>query len=551
MNDIERKEKEFHVYGTPGGGKTTHLAKIISNSAKKQQNNGEHLIISSFTKTAARELASRELPVPEQNIGTLHAICYRQIGKGELAEKHISDFNKENPGFALSKSMGVDADESAADQKFGSDGDAWFNKAQLNRARLIPVERWRDERIVAFHDAWTAWKEANELVDFTDMIDIALKNKVGPPSGVTVGIFDEVQDFTPMQMALIRMWRDNYLEHIMLAGDDDQCLFSFTGATPDVMLDSGVAQENKKLLEQSYRVPRLPQERADAWIRRIEKREPKTPRPRMQDGVVVDGMVEEVDYDLQQTPRIVEHIEELLVNKPRDTVMVLAACNYMLKPLIAELRAAGIPFGNRFRRSNGAWNPLHPSKGVSSASRLWHYLSPQGLEYPPMKLWTPQQAGLWLEMCSVKGLLKKGTKPELITMAKDKNIDDDTFIDKMLDCFLPGMLDEAVTLDPKWLWPRLSDDKKKVLDFPMAVLERFGKDALVNEPRLTVGTVHSVKGGQSAHVILFPDISLNAAAACQNQDGKESVIRQFYVGMTRCRESLYIARPASGMFAPI
>jgi len=184
------------------------------------------------------------------------------------------------------------------------------------------------------------------------------------------------------------------------------------------------------------------------------------------------------------------------------------------------------------------WMPIYVSASVETLSGLHR----EELVRSP---------GLWLEMCSVKGLLKKGTKPELITMAKDKNIDDDTFIDKMLDCFLPGMLDEAVTLDPKWLWPRLSDDKKKVLDFPMAVLERFGKDALVNEPRLTVGTVHSVKGGQSAHVILFPDISLNAAAACQNQDGKESVIRQFYVGMTRCRESLYIARPASGMFAPI
>lgn len=61
-----------------------------------------------------------------------------------------------------------------------------------------------------------------------------------------------------------------------------------------------------------------------------------------------------------------------------------------------------------------------------------------------------------------------------------------------------------------------------------------------------MGTIHSVKGGEADVVVLFPDLS----AAGMRQwvgpwEGRDAVIRCFYVGMTRARETLVICQPGS------
>jgi len=67
--------------------------------------------------------------------------------------------------------------------------------------------------------------------------------------------------------------------------------------------------------------------------------------------------------------------------------------------------------------------------------------------------------------------------------------------------------------------------------------------ALEESPRVIVGTIHSVKGGEADVVFLFPDVSPAGDAAYQKHGPqRDSVIRLFYVGMTRARHTLYICR---------
>jgi superfamily I DNA/RNA helicase len=71
---------------------------------------------------------------------------------------------------------------------------------------------------------------------------------------------------------------------------------------------------------------------------------------------------------------------------------------------------------------------------------------------------------------------------------------------------------------------------------------------LKQTPRAIVGTIHSVKGGEADVVFLFPDLSRSAAKAYDGQGStRDSVIRLFYVGVTRAREAVYICEPASNM----
>jgi superfamily I DNA/RNA helicase len=65
---------------------------------------------------------------------------------------------------------------------------------------------------------------------------------------------------------------------------------------------------------------------------------------------------------------------------------------------------------------------------------------------------------------------------------------------------------------------------------------------------VTVGTIHSVEGGEADVVFLFPDLSPAGDAAYQRSGPqRHSVIRLFYVGMTRALHTLYICRRASSM----
>jgi len=67
-----------------------------------------------------------------------------------------------------------------------------------------------------------------------------------------------------------------------------------------------------------------------------------------------------------------------------------------------------------------------------------------------------------------------------------------------------------------------------------------------------VGTIHSVKGGQADVVFLFPDLSPAGDAAYQRHGAqRDSVIRLFYVGMTRARHTLYVCQKESSMAVAI
>src|ERR1035437_6176185 len=90
--------------------------------------------------------------------------------------------------------------------------------------------------------------------------------------------------------------------------------------------------------------------------------------------------------------------------------MFLAACSYMLQPVIATLRKRGIPFHNPYRKSNGFWNPLRMGKKGSSVNRVLALLVGHpgfGQGHHP---WTFGDLAQWADCMATHGILKHGTK---------------------------------------------------------------------------------------------------------------------------------------------
>ena len=551
--------KEIRVYGPPGVGKTTWLAKQIERARKKYF--PHEIMVSSFTRAAAEELRSRDLSIPASSVGTLHAHCYRLLEYPNIAEANSSEFSEAYPHFAMRNGKNTASamddgvlPQSGEDPEAGSigKGDELLARYSLARNKLTPRALW-PASLSSFASAWEGWKTDSGYFDFTDLIERSLAT-IPVYEGKEVGLIDEAQDLTPLQLSLVRQWGEN-MTTFVLVGDDDQAIYGFAGASPEAFLAKELPPEHEIVLNQSYRVPRVVQAAAQKWISGVSCRKEKDYKPRDYDG------------DLLQHPGNFKRPITLLNDAEQyldagKTVMFLAPCSFQLQPIVAELRKRGWPYHNPYRKSRGDWNPLSPGKGVSTAQRLLAYLDP-GIF--PMD-WYPEQLIAWGEMMTADAVFNRGIKGKLGSMpwpllhkknaTWEENAEAHRAYFQMLDgVFKPGMYEVATKGDMEWLLNSATAEYQRRLEFPAGIVRARGLDALRSTPQITVGTIHSVKGGQADVTYLCPDVSAEAykaagrALASGDTSQRDEIIRQYYVGMTRCRETLVMARPATAFTA--
>ena len=335
------------MFGPPGCGKTTWLSRQVARAVEADRNP----MICSLTKAAAAEVAGRDLPIPPANIGTLHAQCYQALGNHPIAESklHIEDWNQRCPAYTLSfGAADRHVDEDNIDPPTGTDGDRFMREYQAHRARLTTDSM--PAPVVAFADCWKAWKKHNSLIDFTDMIEIALQDCDQAPTRPDVIFVDEAQDLDHLQMALMRKW-GAAAGQLIVVGDPDQNIYRWRGSDPTAFTNPPLPQEFEHVLSQSFRLPKEVHSQAVAWINQAQNRKPIVYRPRNADGQCTYSNANFV----QPGPAVDDATKHMADGR---SVMFLTSCSYMLDNLITLLRQEGIPFHNPQRRSNGAWNPF-------------------------------------------------------------------------------------------------------------------------------------------------------------------------------------------------
>jgi superfamily I DNA/RNA helicase len=532
---------EHRIHGPPGTGKTTTLARWVSKAAERF--GSDAVLVSSFTRAAALEVASRGLPVAADNIGTLHALCFRALGRPRIAEGALSEWNEYAPEYQLSAGRSADFDDFMAFRgESATDGDSLMLEAQALRARMQPVERW-PERVRAFQEKWCKWKQHACIVDFTDLIELGLQTLHTAPGDIAVGFFDEAQDLSPLELALARQWAAS-MEYVVLVGDADQCIYTFKGSTPRAFLEPDIPAEHNKVLEASFRVPRAVHAVASKLIEECSYRYPTSYLPRD-----ADGSFERSAASSRNVIQLADEVEDV---PPFSTCMVLASCAYMLKGVTRELRARGVPFHNPYRKTNGAWNPMRG--GVERTRAL---LAPfqRGREgqHPG---WTWSELHAVLDALAAKGALKAGAKVLAAEYAKDRRTTRATVSMTDLRSLLePQALDDlfACANDQQrlnWLDRHLLGSKRELFDYAFEIARRHGAARLFADPSVVVGTIHSVKGAEADTVFLMPDLSMSGFDEWRRAgEGRDSVLRLLYVGMTRARDSLVLCAPSGPLAA--
>jgi integrase len=490
LEEIGRRDheitSEYRIFGPPGTGKTTSLTRQIQRAVDRF--GPDAVLVTSFSRAAAAELAGRDLPISSDRVGTLHSHCWHALGGPEVAEANVDDWNKANPHLAITpqrKQGKLDGEEAVEDSDQEKAGDALLEQLGRFRGLMLPTRVW-PANLLHFDRLWSAYKRDNGLLDFTDLIETVLHDVAMAPKNPAVIFADEAQDLNRMQLSLVRKWGER-ASYFIVAGDDDQTIYSFTGATPEAFLKPEIPEDHKIILKQSYRDPRAVHRFAEALIRKVTLRQAKEYLPRPDDGALerlskVDTY-HRTEYEILKAA--IRHIER------GQTVMFLVSCSYMLHPLIAVLRKEGIPFHNPYRRSNRFWNPIRLGARVSSASRVLSLLVAHSQFSDGDRPWTNGDLAQWAEALQAKGILRHGIKGKL----KAADVSRPVSMDRLVEIFEPAALDSlmgAMEGDYRclleWWRTRLTTEMTARAKYPIEVAVRGGPKALLDKPQIIVGT---------------------------------------------------------------
>lgn len=255
---IEADPHSLLVLAGPGAGKTHCLTERIRFLIERHKFDPARICAFTFTNKAAGEIAHRletRLGPAAERItrGTIHAFCadlLRELGASVLLE----------PGF------GIADEEYQLSALRRIEGFRRWHRHTLTR---FSAHRFRGDPLLhddlALFEQYERFLTKRKLVDFDTLVIKAaeLLEGSGDAAGVRsrwdVVLVDEFQDLNPVQYRVVRgLARDH--QHVFAVGDDDQSIYSWAGADPQVFRsfanDFSIKQADIIDLEENRRCPR-------------------------------------------------------------------------------------------------------------------------------------------------------------------------------------------------------------------------------------------------------------------------------------------------------
>ncbi len=355
----------MQVLAGPGSGKTTVIVNRIRYLVKVHHIPASSILVVTFSKAAAREMKERFRengdPFARQvTFGTFHSIffgilkhAYGLRGDQILREDQRREFLKQLIGKYLP--------DMVDDRDFQED---IAREISLVKGNGIAPENYHSAGCPdqAFRDIFTGYVKRcrqERLLDFDDMLvycyDLLRQRediRKGWQQRFPYVLVDEFQDINLIQYQTIRMLA-GYADNLFIVGDDDQSIYRFRGAKPELMLNftKDYPKARQVILDVNYRcsgeILRASQRMIGHNRRRFAKKI-TTPNP---DGAPV--RVLEFDNPRQQSLYILKEIQKWTESggDPRQTAVLFRTRQEAghLAGLLVEYQ---IPFYMRDRLPN-------------------------------------------------------------------------------------------------------------------------------------------------------------------------------------------------------
>ena len=238
------------VLAGPGSGKTTVITHRIKNLIEKAEVRPENILVVTFTKAAAISIQKRFSTLMNGGkgqpvtFGTFHSVFYKILRKSRryeateiLSERQKTDYIREIIGrYGISSN-----DISELSQNIINDiGNI---KGNMLNAQEYEPSCCKKEDFIKVYNAYNLELKKDGKMDFDDILRecylLLCENHTILEQWRELYkyiLIDEFQDINRIQMNIIELLASP-LNNIFVVGDDDQSIYGFRGARPEIMIE--------------------------------------------------------------------------------------------------------------------------------------------------------------------------------------------------------------------------------------------------------------------------------------------------------------------------
>lgn len=289
---------------------------------------------------------------------------------------------------------------------------------------------------------------------------------------------------------------------------------SFMGADPSIMLN--VKADKTIMLRQSYRCPQEVHDLSRKIVGRFSLRyQDDDFKPTGNQGLISKCYPAQLKWN------------DILAN-PDDKVFYLHRTHYLMGLATTELVQAGVPFSVL----HGIESPLQTPK-ARIASSVYKLLKGHSIPVGDMvKLmdYLPTRT-------SANNFLTQGAKTDIKRIPHDRNLSHKDLRNLgFTNDFMQYFNEDSVLTPFKFSLEEKSYFKQ--------VATKFGAEALINEPKLILSTLHGVKGMESDTVILNTNLTKKTFEGLEGtKENADAEHRLFYTAVTRSKNKVVIIQP--------
>lgn len=345
------------IIASPGSGKTTVITHRTRYLIEECGVNPSNILVITFTKAAAGEMKERFNHLTQNQgypvgFGTFHAIFFRILKYSYRYD--ASSIVREEQRIRYIKELIDNEDLEIEDEnEFIS---AILSEISAVKGEMIKLDYYYskncpEEVFKRLYDGYEAKMRRANLIDFDDMMVMCYELFTQRKDILQAWqkkyqyiLIDEFQDINKVQYEIVKMLAAPE-NNLFIVGDDDQSIYRFRGARPEIMLgfEKDYPGAKKIILNMNYRCCRPIVEAADRLIRCNKVRFPKDIDMIKQTGKPV--VTKRWETPKEETLGIVKEIQDYLAGGYRMTdIAVLFRTSLEPRLLIEKCMEYNIPF---------------------------------------------------------------------------------------------------------------------------------------------------------------------------------------------------------------
>jgi len=572
----------MRVLAGPGSGKTAVITERIKNLIYSYGIPPDKILVITFTKEAAKEMQRRFYQLMQKEyapvqFGTFHAVFFKILKETYhySSENILTEMEKQKFLSSIIRKNRIQTDTHPDHLKHILEEIKLMRKPDFIPETYEPFSMEKKEFLILTRE-YLMWKKKENRLDFDDMDQLCselfskrkqvLKRWQEEYEYILI---DEFQDISMTQYQVVQRMAEPE-NNLFIVGDDDQSIYSFRGADPEIMIgfQKDYPYAEQVLLGVNYRSSREIVKASALVIGENKNRLPKKISTFQEEGE--KARIRAFPDKTQQYRVLAQELKDIQEQDKDSSAAVIVRTNGMFPEMIRMFSEYQVSYQSREKgkciyEEEFFYDVTAYLKLAGGDENRENFLR---IMNRPLRYLRREEIG---ENVSLKELLEQNRDRKTVLEAVGKLIKDITMISRMPLYLAVNYIRKGMGYDEFWLekygrgekWEEYLDkaDFLQESSRDCMTLEKWmekaeteiknwktettgkdadiGKDADTGKHAISLLTMHASKGLEFDHVFM-PDCNEGISPHHKAKEEKEveEERRMFYVGMTRAKKHL-------------